>query len=89
MEQIMSDINLYRHNPDISEEEFVGTFTENQLDFLIDNLEEDFEEDEEYLINQKTINALKNRGADKKLISLLEEAMTGMQADVEVFYRYA
>jgi len=53
---MMSAIQLYREHPDTYKREVVGTITENQLDFLMENLEEEFEEDEEYFLSPDTID---------------------------------
>jgi hypothetical protein len=82
----MSAIQLYKEHPDTYEREILGTITENQLDFLIDNLEEEFEEDEEYFLNADTIDYLKERGADGDLIAILQKALAGSQDGVDIIY---
>ena len=82
----MGVIKLYKENPQTYEREALGTITENQLDFLIDNLEEEFEEDEEYLLNAGTIDFLKDQKADKNLIALLEKALAGTQDCIDILY---
>lgn len=84
----MSAIQLFREHPETYESEPLGTITESQLDFLINNLEEEFEEDEEYYLSLDTIDYLKDQGADSELISLLEKALAGNQDGVEIFYTY-
>ena len=82
----MSQIRLYKEHPKTYEREIVGTITEKQLDFLIENLEEEFEEDEECFLNTDTIDYLKEQGADSALIALLENALAGFQEGVEISY---
>ena len=82
----MSAIQLYKEHPDTYEREVVGTITEKQLDFLMDNLEEEFEEDEEYYLNADTIDFLKEQGADSDLVAILEKALAGTQNGVDIFY---
>lgn len=82
----MGVIRLYREDPKTYERQVVGTITENQLDFLIDNLEEDLEEDEEYLLNSGTLNFLKDQKADKNLIALLEKALSGTRDGIDILY---
>ena len=82
----MSVIKLYREHPLTYEREVVGTMTENQLDFLIDNLEEELEEDEEYLLNAGTLDFLKDQNADKNLIALLEKALAGTRDGIDILY---
>jgi len=82
----MGIINLYKENPKTYEREILGTITENQLDFLIDNFEEEFEEDEEYLLNAVSINFLKEQNADKNLIALLEKALADTKDCIDIVY---
>lgn len=82
----MTTIQLFKEHPDTYEREVVGTITQSQLDFLIENLEEEFEEDEEYFLNADTIDYLKEQGADSGLIALLEKALAGTEDGVEICY---
>jgi hypothetical protein len=84
--ETMSAIQLYKEHPDTNEREILGTITENQLNFLIDNLEEEFEEDEGYFLNADTIDYLKEQGADGDLIAILQKALAGSQDGVDIFY---
>ena len=83
----MSIIRLNKQNPETYEPESLGSITENQLDFLIDNLEEEFAEDEEYWINQDTIDYLRDLGADEGLLQLLEKAIAGSEEGVDITYQ--
>ena len=82
----MGVIQLYREHPKTYKLEPLGTITENQLDFLIENLEEEFEENEECFLIPDTIEYLKGQGADNELISILEKALAGNQDGVEISY---
>ncbi len=82
----MSAIWLYKEHPKTWEREPLGTITENQLDFLMENLEEEFEEEEEYLLSADTIDYLRDQGADSELLALLEKALAGTQDGVDIFY---
>jgi hypothetical protein len=84
--EAMSPIQLYKEDPDTYEREILGTITENQLDFLMENLEEEFEEDEEYLLMPNTIDYLREQGADSDLLALLEKALAGTQDGVDILY---
>jgi hypothetical protein len=84
--EAMSPIQLYREDPDTYEREILGAITENQLDFLMENLEEEFEEDEEYLLMPDTIDYLREQGADSDLLDLLEKALAGTQDGVDILY---
>jgi hypothetical protein len=84
----MSIIQLYREHPETYQSEPVATITKTQLDFLIDNLEEEFELDEECFLSPETIDYLKTQGADSNLISILERALGGNQDGVEISYSF-
>ncbi len=61
----------------------IGDITEEQLQFLIDHLEEESEEDTDYYLNRATLNLLKEGGLDASLLKLLEEAL-GDREDLEI-----
>jgi len=82
----MSAIHLYKQNPDTYQRELLGTITEEQLDFLIENLEEDFEENQEYFLSPDTVEYLREEGADGELLALLEKALEGNEEGVDIFY---
>lgn len=54
----------------------VGEITDDQFQFLMENLEEESSEDDDYYFNDVTIDMLKEKGADEKLIALLEKAVS-------------
>jgi hypothetical protein len=83
----MSIIRLYKQDPDTYEREPLGIITENQLDFLTENLEEELEEEEEYWVNQATIDYLRDQGADEGLLQLLAKAVAGSEEGVDIFYQ--
>ena len=62
---------------------FIGTITEAQLQFLIDQLEEESTEDRDYYINQATLDLFEQRGADADLLALLRQAL-GTREDMEI-----
>jgi hypothetical protein len=82
----MSTIQLYKEHPDTYKREILGTITEDQLDFLFDNLDDEFEEDEEFFLSPETISDLKAQGADRNLIAMLEKALAGTPEGVDIFY---
>lgn len=53
----------------------VGTITDVQLKFLVEQLEEDHEEDEDYYVDRDTLELMADNGADPELLLLLEKAM--------------
>ena len=55
----------------------IGTLTEDNLQFLIDQLEEESGEDQDYYINETTIDIFEEDGADKDLVALLRGALNG------------
>jgi hypothetical protein len=61
----------------------IGTITEAQLQFLIDQLEEESDTDTDYWLNRTELSILKENGADPDLIALLEKGM-GSADDMEV-----
>jgi hypothetical protein len=63
----------------------LGSITEDELQFLIDNLEEEWDGDTDYCLNRTTIDMLRDRGADPALIELLESAL-GDREDVEIVW---
>ena len=61
----------------------LGDITEEQLQFLIDHLEEESEEDTDYYLDRATLNLLKEKGLDASLLKLLEDAF-GDRKDLEI-----
>jgi processive 1,2-diacylglycerol beta-glucosyltransferase len=55
----------------------IGTITEEQLQFLVDQLEEESRDDQDYYINTATLDLFEERGADKALVALLRSALGG------------
>ncbi len=53
----------------------IGTITDEQLQFLIDQLEEESEEDRDYAITRMTVDFLAEQGADPELLALLGRAL--------------
>jgi hypothetical protein len=52
-----------------------GQLTEEQLQFLIDNLEEEGEGDQDYYLDTATVDFLAARGADAVLLTVLQAAL--------------
>ena len=53
----------------------LGDITDDQLQFLIYQFEEEWEGDQDYYINTATIDMLKAAGADPSLLALLQRAL--------------
>jgi hypothetical protein len=57
----------------------VGTISEAQLKFLIDQLEEESLNDRDYYINVETLEMFEKNGIDQDLLQLLKLAMGSRQ----------
>lgn len=55
--------------------EDIGEITSAQLGFLVEQLEEENEDDQDYFIDRDTLELLSDNGADPELIAMLEKAM--------------
>jgi processive 1,2-diacylglycerol beta-glucosyltransferase len=64
---------------------YVGELSEDELDFLIDNLEEEWTDDRDYYINKPMLDGLRNNGADSRLLNLLAQAL-GDKEDVDILW---
>jgi len=53
----------------------LGDITDDQLQFLIDQFEEEWEGDHDDYINTATIDVLNDAGADPALLALLQRAL--------------
>ena len=53
----------------------IGTLTEAQLQFLIDQLEEESDDDRDYYINAATLDVFEEAGADHSMLDLLRKAL--------------
>jgi len=72
-------VKLYNAGTD----EALGDITNEQLQFLVDQFEEEWEGDQDYYISTATIDMLKEAGADASLLALLEQALGGgSEADI-------
>ena len=58
---------------------WLGTITEEQLQFLIDQLEEESSEDQGYCINEATLEIFEGAGADPALVTMLRTALDGRE----------
>jgi hypothetical protein len=53
----------------------IGTITDKQLAFLVEQLEEEHDEDQDYYIDRDTLELLSDNGADPELLAMLEKAI--------------
>lgn len=68
-------IQLY----DEASDTHIGEIGEEELQFLIDQLEEESTRDTNYYISAPTLEMLAKNGADAKLIALLRSALAGRE----------
>jgi len=61
----------------------IGTITEDQLQFLIDQLEEESSTDTDYYLNAATLDMFADNGIDPQLLALLRGAL-GDREDMEI-----
>ena len=57
--------------------EMIGEITEAQLQFLVEQLEEESLEDQDYAITPLLLQYFESRNADPELVSLLRAALSG------------
>ena len=55
--------------------DFIGTITDSQLQFMIDNMEEESLEDRDYAITPMTLAYFEELGADPALVDMLRQAL--------------
>jgi hypothetical protein len=72
-------IELY----DVASNRLIGTIAEPELKILVDTLEEESSEDQDYYIDQPTIELLATRGASENLLNVLRTAV-GSADGVEI-----
>ena len=63
----------------------LGQITEDQLQYLIDNLEEEWLEDQDYTITPLLLEYFEGNGADAGLVSLLRDALAGRD-EIEIVW---
>ena len=62
---------LFRIDTDAS----IGVISDVQLRFLVEQLEEEHDEDQDYYIDRDTLELLSDNGIDAELLAMLEKAM--------------
>jgi hypothetical protein len=68
--------------------QYLGRIDDDQLQFLIDNLEEESLTDTDYYLNRATLDLLKEKGLSDELARMIEGAM-GQDDEVEIRYEKA
>jgi len=71
---------LYR----VDNGETIGEITKAQLQFLVDMLEEEDEDDQDYFIDQDTLELFSDNNCDPELLGLLEGAIEDGEEGVDV-----
>ena len=61
----------------------VGSLTDEQFQFLTDNLEVESREDDDYYVNRATVDILMEQGAPPELVAVLRTAL-GSQEETEI-----
>jgi processive 1,2-diacylglycerol beta-glucosyltransferase len=67
---------------------FIGTITQKQLNFLIDQLEEEGLEDRDYAITPMTLSLFEGEGVDPVLVSMLRGAL-GDREEMSIYWEEA
>lgn len=71
---------LYR----VDNGETIGQLNEIQLKFLVGMLEEEDEKDQDYFIDQDTLELFSDNGCDAELLAMLESALDDGEDGVDV-----
>jgi processive 1,2-diacylglycerol beta-glucosyltransferase len=61
----------------------VGTITEAQLQFLVDQLEEESADDTDYYVNRDLLDVFEEEGADAHLLATLRRAL-GTREEMDI-----
>jgi len=61
----------------------LGAISEEQLQFLADQLQEESPQDQDYYLNEPTLDAFEEAGADPALLTLLRKAL-GEREEMEI-----
>lgn len=64
---------------DKASDELLGTISDEELQFLIDELEEESASDRDYYLDQATVDMLEDDGAPASLVSLLRRVLGGAE----------
>jgi len=53
----------------------IGTISDAQLAFLVEQLEEEHDEDQDYFVDKDTLELMSDNGCDPELLGMLEKAI--------------
>ena len=70
---------------DLEHDDEIGIITEDQVQFLIDNLEEEGVEDQDYFIDAEALGFLAQNDCDEELLTMLAEALDG-RVNIDIRY---
>ena len=70
---------------DIEHGDEIGIITEDQVQFLIDNLEEEGFEDQDYYIDPESLSFFAENGCDEELLTILTDALED-RVNIDVRY---
>lgn len=70
---------------DKNSQELIGELNEKQLQFLIDELVEEDDTDQDYYINRDQLEQFEKKGADEALIQMLRDAL-GTRDDMDIVW---
>jgi len=68
-----------------SDHRYLGDISDDELKFLVDNLEEEALDDTDYDLSRLTLEYLRGNGLSPRLAQLLDAAL-GDQDDIEIVY---
>jgi processive 1,2-diacylglycerol beta-glucosyltransferase len=65
------------HLFDLANGRELGNLSDEQFAFLAEHLEAEDADDDDYYVNQATLDALQDQGADPQVLALLRTALAG------------
>jgi hypothetical protein len=71
---------LYR----VDNGETIGQISDKQKQFLVDMLEEEDDDDQDYFIDQETLELFSDNNCDPELLALLESALEDGEDGVDI-----
>jgi hypothetical protein len=62
----------------------LGSISDSDLQFLIDQFEEESSDDRDYFVDEATVSMLEDEGASTTLLALLRSAIAGKSEGLEI-----
>ena len=75
---------IYLHEK--STDDLLGTINDTQLQFLLDQLEEEGMADQDYAVTPLLLDMFESEGADPELVALLRNGL-GDREEIEILWR--